>query len=443
MELSDAKHVTVIGSGLAGLAAARDLMRGGQRVTLLEASSDWGGLASSLQIEDHWVERFYHFVCRPDDALIRLSGELGLADQLQWTHTRTSFFYNDHLYSFGTPFDLLRFTAIPWMQRLRFGVHILASRYRSHWRWLDLIPAKPWLIENIGEQAYHVIWEPLLQVKFGAFAGEISAAWMWHRIWRVARSRRSLLEPEMFGYFKGGSAQLVQALLAELQASPNVDLQPGKPVHSIRVQDGKVSAVEAGGEVFETDAVLSTVALPTLEGLLPPQEGAYFQKLHQIRYIGVVCLVMRLDRSFSPNFWLNIHDPRIAFNGIIEYTNLNRHLRASGEHILYIPFYLPTSEERYRRPDAELLEEYITALRWVNPQFERAWIRDWWVFRSPHAQAVCGTNFTESIPAIRSPLNGLYLTDSTQFYPEDRTLSAAIRVGREAAGLILQDLAAC
>ncbi len=389
------------------------------------------------------MERFYHFICRPDHDLIELAGELGLGDRLHWGHTRTSFFYNGRTYSFGTPVDLLRFTAIPWQQRLRFGIHILASRYRSHWRWLDQIPAKPWLIENIGEQAYHVIWEPLLQVKFGEFAGQISAAWMWHRIWRVAHSRRSLLEPEMFGYFEGGSAALVKALVDELRACPAVEFRLGQPARSIQVQAGRVAGVETLAGEIGCDAALSTVALPVLDRLLPLNDDPYFQKLRQVRYIGVVCMVMRLDRSFSPNFWLNIHDPRVAFNGIIEYTNLNRHLRASGEHLLYIPFYLSTAEERYQRPDVELLEEYITALRCVNPAFDRSWIRDWWVFRSEHAQAVCKTDFTELIPAIRSPLAGLYVTDSTQFYPEDRTLSAAVRVGREAAGLIHEDLGPC
>src|SRR5213593_1388625 len=39
----------------------------------------------------------------------------------------------------GSP-EWLRFSVIPWTQRLRFGVHVLRSRYRSQWRRLDQIP---------------------------------------------------------------------------------------------------------------------------------------------------------------------------------------------------------------------------------------------------------------------------------------------------------------
>jgi hypothetical protein len=43
------------------------------------------------------------------------------------------------------------------------------------------------------------------------------------------------------------------------------------------------------------------------------------------------------------------------------------------------------------------------------------------------------------MPAHRSPVRGLYVTDSTQFYPEDRTISAAIEQGRKVAAMIVAD----
>ena len=67
-------------------------------------------------------------------------------------------------------------------------------------------------------------------------------------------------------------------------------------------------------------------------------------------------------------------------------------------------------------------------------------MKEWHVFRSKYAQAICTTNFAETVPTIRSPIKGLYVTDSAQFYPEDRTISAAIRQGRTAAGNIICDL---
>ena len=435
----NAKRVVVIGAGLTGLTAAYDLVRAGAHVTLIDSSAVLGGLAGSLSIAGQAVENFYHFICRSDDPLVPLIDELGLSARLHWRHTRTSFYHNGRLYSFGTPLDLLRFDAVPFMQRLRFGLHILRSRYRHNWRWLDEFPAKAWLIENIGEEAYNVIWHPLLRIKFGDYHDRISAAWIWHRIWRVAHSRSSLFGRETFGYLEQGSATVVNRLADWLQEQPNVTVRPSTHAQRIEVQDGGARSVGVDNERLACDAVISTVALPELNRLIPDQTAAYFQKVRQIKYIGVVCVLFRLKRPFSANFWLNINDPRIVFNGIIEQTNLNQHWRATGLNLIYVPFYLPTTEPRYQFSDEQLCAEYVDMLKLVNPGFDETWIADRWVSRAEYAQTICTTGFADLVPEHRTSIQGLYVADSTQFYPEDRTLSAAIQQGRRVAKLVQQD----
>lgn len=433
------KRVVVIGAGLTGLTAAYDLARAGAQVTLLDDNAVLGGLAGSLSIAGQAVENYYHFICRADHHLVQLVDELDLSAQLHWRHTRTSFYHNGRLYSFGTPIDLLRFDAVPFLQRMRFGLHILRSRYRHNWRWLDQFPAKAWLIENIGEEAYNVIWHPLLRIKFGEHYDRISAAWIWHRIWRVARSRRSLFGRESFGYLEEGSATLVNRLADWLQQQPNVTVRPHASAQQIDVQAGDVRGVIVDGERLTCDAVVSTGALPQLDRLVPGQTAAYFQKARQIQYIGVVCALFSLKRSFSPNFWLNTNDPRISFNGIIEQTNLNQQWRASGLNLIYVPFYLPITEPRYQFSDEQLCAEYAGMLKLINPAFDESWILERWVSRAPYAQAICTTGFANLMPEHRTPIRGLYVADSTQFYPEDRTLSAAVQQGRRIAGFIRDD----
>ena len=435
-------HVAVIGGGLAGLAASYDLVRAGHRVTLIEGAATFGGLASSVRLEGHPVERFYHFICRGDRHLRALVRELGLEARLHWHHTRTAFFHEGQTYRFGSPLDLLRFSAIPPLQRLRFGLHVMRSRYRRQWRELDGISAERWLVENVGEEAYRVIWYPLLKVKFGAYCDQISAAWIWHRVWRVARSRRHLLARETFGCLEHGTATLVDPLVDWLRQRPTADLRSGVRAGPLDVVDGRVRAVPIGEERLACDAVISTVAMPTLARLCPGRPEPYFANVRSIEYIGVVCMLLSLTRPFSENFWTNINDPRVSFNGIIEQTNLNQELRRAGVHVLYVPFYVATSEPRYSATPEALLAEYVAALRVLNPEFSESWVKEWHVFREPFAQPIFTTGFAERMPAHRTPVRGLYVTDSTQFYPEDRTISSAIEQGRTAAAMVLADGAA-
>jgi protoporphyrinogen oxidase len=433
------KRVVVVGGGLSGLTASYDLARAGHQVTLLETAADFGGLASSFKLENLPVERFYHFICRSDRHLVNLIAELGQERQLHWRKVHTAFYYAGRYYSFGTPLDLVRFSVVPWPQRVRFGMHVFQSRYRSKWRWLDQIPAKPWLIENVGEDAYRVIWEPLLKIKFGRHHEQISAAWIWHRIWRVATSRSSLVGRESFGYLEYGTATLVDRLVAWLRDRPNVQIRVGVRAQPLDISGGRVKQVTVGDAVIPCDAVISTAALPCLDRRVSGHSDEYFANIRSIEYIGVVCMLLSLKWRFSRSFWTNINDPRISFNGIIEQTNLNENLQEAGLNVVYIPFYLPTTEPRYSATDAELFNEYTAMLKLLNPAFDESWIKEWHVFRAPYAQPIFVTGFADRMPAHRSSIRGLYVTDSTQFYPEDRTISAAIAQGRKVAAMVMQD----
>ena len=93
------------------------------------------------------------------------------------------------------------------------------------------------------------------------------------------------------------------------------------------------------------DAVISTVALPALDRLVPGQTDPYFERARKVEYIGVVCMLLSLNRPFNKYFWTNINDPRISFNGIVEQSALNTNLRDRGVNVLYVPFYLPSAVE--------------------------------------------------------------------------------------------------
>ncbi len=436
-ELDKNKHVIIIGAGLSGLSAAYDLTRQGFRVTILEAAREIGGLASSIQVEGASIERFYHFICRNDADLLNLVHELDIGHKLHWRHVKTSYFHHGEMYGFATPFDLLRFKPIPFSQRIRFGLNIMHSRYRNEWHKLDKLAAKPWLIGQVGPQAYEVIWEPLLRAKFGDFHDQISGAWIWHRINRVARSRHRMWESDVFGYLENGTETVIDALLDNLRQSETFQLRTEARVQRIVIEDGRVKGVSLSptGEFIPSTFVVSTVALPQLLSFLPTVAG-YTDRLSSIEYVGVVCMLLQLNQQLTDSFWVNINDPRVSFNGIIEYTNLNPCPDWGKSHFVYVPYYLHPRDKRWTFGDDQLYEEYTTALQILKPEFDTSWVENWWVSRARYAQAICSVGFADMMPDHETPIRGLYLTDSTQYYPEDRTISAAIRLGRRVARLI-------
>ncbi len=216
------KQILIVGAGITGLTAAYHLLKSGLQVTVIESSDEIGGLASSISVSGVPTEKYYHFICRGDYELINFISELGLAEELHWKKGKTSYFVQNEMWPFNTPFDLMRFAPIPFAQKLRFGIRILQSQLKKEWGSLDKISAKEWLLKKFGPVVYFEIWDPLLRIKFGKFHEQVSAAWIWHRIHRVAKSRVSLLGGNVYGFLEQGCSTLFAKLLATVTTSDSV-----------------------------------------------------------------------------------------------------------------------------------------------------------------------------------------------------------------------------
>lgn len=418
--------VIIIGAGVTGLSAAYKLLKAGYSVKVIESGPETGGLAGTFTLEGKPVDRYYHFVCREDKALIDLSVELGLAGKLHWREAGTACYIGSRIHPFNTPVDLLRFSPVPFSQRIRLGIHALISQHRKRWKNLDQVPAKEWLIKHIGYDAYMAIWDPLLRIKFGAAHEKISAAWIWHRIHRVATSRERLMAGNVYGFFDQGCYTFLEGLVSAVSEFEESQIITSAKVIRIEAEDGKVSGVTLeSGETIAADAIISTLAVNDFLEITPAM-AEYSHGLKQIDYINVVCLVLHLKRPFTEHFWLNVNDPDISFNGIVEVTNLNPRPDMVDCHLAYIPFYVSDEDPHWRAADDSIFQECVNAMTKIDPEFHEGLIKDWLVFRDRNAQALCTVGFLSITPEFETPIKGLYMTDSSQYYPEDRNLSASV-----------------
>lgn len=428
------KHIAIIGAGISGLTAGYELSRLGYRVTVLEQLDDIGGLARSIPVGLGRLERYYHFICGGDDHLKELVAELGLGPKLHWVPGPTSYYVNGTLYPFTTPLDILRFAPLSLASRIRFGLHGTKARRFTDWRQIESLTAEEWLVSGMGRQAYETIWLPLLRMKFGDDAGQVSAPWIWHRIHRVITSRKSIFRPDDLGYLEGGSWTLLSALAERIEASGG-QLRMGEPARAIAERGGRVAGVETDAGLLEADAVISTVPLPALSILLPESAAGYRAELDAIPFLGVVCAMLRMDRSVTDVFWVNVNDARSPFSGFIEYTNLNPCPHLNGEAVAYIPLYLDVNDPRFTMPSAEFGERLVTGLETLFEGFDRSSVREVTITRDSYAQAFCPPGFADRIPHHAAPIPGLFVTDSTQLYPADRNLSGLIGLAQRASAL--------
>jgi protoporphyrinogen oxidase len=437
MSTSRPKHVVVIGGGFAGLSAAWELVRRGIRVTLCEADKEVGGLAGSFEVGGTRLEKFYHHWFTSDTHVVDLVRELGQEGQVVHRATRTGMYFAHRFFRLSTPLDVLRFTPLSVIARLRLGLLALRARRVRNWNELEHLTAEEWLIGLGGREVYDAVWKPLLQGKFGEYAGEISAVWFWNKL-KLRGGSRGKGGEEVLAYYKGGFAALA-GQIAEAISGNGGKIQLGSKVSGLLVWDGRVTGVRTQHGSIEADAVLATPALPIVADLVEAHVPAdYVSGLRRIQYLANICIVLELDRSLSETYWLNVNDPGFPFVGVIEHTNFEPAESYGGRRLVYLSKYLPESHELYRMPDEQVVRFCLQHLQRMFPAMKDDWVLAAHVWRARYSQPIVVRHYGSLIPPVETPLAGLYLSSMAQVYPEDRGTNYAIREGR-AAGRRIAD----
>ena len=343
---------------------------------------------------------------------------------MRWVRTRMGVFTGGRLHEWGDPIALLKFPGLSPIEKLRYGLMMFMATRRQTAGALERLSAKDWIKSWCGRRVYDAMWRPLFDLKFYEFADNISAAWLWTRIKRIGTSRKSLFHEEL-GYIDGGSETLVRALVDAIEKKGG-SVRLGASVTEVVVDSGRVKGVRSGDTVEAFDAVISTVPTPFVSKLIPELPGDVKRAYEAIRNIGVVCVVFKLRKSVTPNFWVNVFDPTMAIPGFVEFSRL----RPTGDTIVFVPYYMPTSSARWAQRNDELIDEAFGYLKRVNPSLTDSDRIDAAAGRLSHAQPVCPPGFAAMIPKVQTPIAGLQVADTCFYYPEDRGVSEGVRWAR-------------
>lgn len=421
------RRIAVLGAGPMGLAVAYQLALDGHRPVVFEADDRVGGMTASFDFNGLEIERYYHFHCISDHAFLQMLDELGLADKMRWVETHMGYWYQNRVQPWGNPVALLRFRGLGLVAKVRYGLHAFLCTRRTDWRPLDGVEAVGWIRRWVGEEAYEVLWRRLFELKFHDFTHGLSAAWIWSRIRRIGRSRYSLFR-EKLGYLEGGSTTLLAGMTQAITARGG-QIRLGTPVHRVMMAGGRVSGVAVAGGEEPFDTVISTVPLPYVPRLMPDLPEEIQAQYRARRNIAVVCVIAKLRRAVTGNFWLNTNDPDMDIPGIVEYSNL----RPLDHHLVYVPFYMPGEHPGYAEADDVFIAKVRRYLRKINPDLADDDFIDIRASRYRHAQPICDPGYLANLPPVALPVAGLWVADTSYYYPEDRGISESIGFGRNMA----------
>jgi len=426
------QRIAVLGAGPMGLAVAYQLVLDGHRPVVYEADDRVGGMTATFDFNGINIERYYHFHCISDHDYLQMLDELGLAAKMHWVETRMGYWYQGRLQSWGNPLALLKFRGLGLVAKFRYGLHAFLSTKRNDWKTLDHVEATGWIKRWVGNEAYEVLWRRLFDYKFYDYSNNLSAAWIWSRIRRIGRSRYSLFR-EKLGYLEGGSETLLQAMRVFIESNGG-EIRLKSPVRKVVIRKGKVEGLEVAGQIDDFEKIISTIPLPYVPRLMPDLPDDILKRFQSVNNIAVVCVIVKLRKALTGYFWLNTNDPEMDIPGLVEYTNL----RPLDQHIVYVPFYVPGEHPKFAEPDQVFLDKVRRYMKKINPELNDEDFIDLRASRYRFAQPICEPGFLDKLPPVSLPIEGLWLADTSYYYPEDRGISESIGFGRNMATMALR-----
>lgn len=428
----------MVGGGLSGLVVADRLLAGGHAVVVFERYAEPGGLVGTFETAGERLECFYHHLFTSDVDYVDLARDLGLASGLEWRPSRMGFFSRGRLWDFGTPASLFRFSPLGGVGRVQFVLSTLALRHRNDWRALEGETVAGWFRRNGYGSAYERVWGPLLAQKFGSRAEEVGLVWLWGKIALRTRSRDATGLGERLGYLRGSFGRCIEALASRV-AERGGEIRESRPVRVVSRDDSGFEVSFRGGtERF--DLVVSTVAVPELLRIFPGIPEELRVRWGKVTYAHALCAVLELDRPLSPYYWTNVGEVDMPFGGVIEQTNFVPAERYGGRCFVYLSDYVLPDDPKWRMRDEELWALYEPGLGRFSNEWGRAEILSRRLFRAEYAQPVVLPGWSALVPGIRTGISGLYSAAMAQVYPQDRGQNYAVRLARQAAAVVVEDL---
>ncbi len=294
----------VIGAGIAGLTAAYELVKAGERPTVLEPCPV-GGMISSLRTQGFTLERGPNvLVERPD--LMSLVHELGLTDRLRFPVVNP---YGQFVWFNGAarkvPAGLLEFMRSPLVSvGAKLALPVKAALPGVLKPQSEDESIERFFSRLIGKHAAHAMLDPVLKGIYGGNVDELSARTIFRGLWDAAVRGRSLVQymrerpkgskPRIF-VIEGGIQVLVDALWQRIH--PHVELVPEGARELVSLGPSLYRVITSSGRVLETDRCLVTLAGANLESLIESVGPHVARLVSNMRYASLTVVHLSAPRT--------------------------------------------------------------------------------------------------------------------------------------------------
>lgn len=442
--------VLILGAGLAGLTAARQLNQANHPLTVIEADDAIGGLARTIEYKGFRFDLGGHrFVTNnPDlDSYVRnLLGE----DCLCVPRTSKILLRNRYFDYPLRPLNAICSFGPAMTAMILFDY--LRQRIRARFVKTKPVSLQDWVISHFGKTLFDIYFRDYSEKVWGIDCQRIDMNWMEQRIQGLSLGqaiKKSLLPghgqqlatlTSRFLYPRLGIGQIADKLVAQVRLSNPV--HTGMRVLKVNHADFQINSVEVEQDgsrrVLHGSSIISTIPLPSLiRAMRPSPPVDVLAAASQLGSRDLLTVTLMINRpQITPHTWIYIPEKNIPFGRIHEPSNWSACLAPDGQTHLVVEYFCSRGDPTWDSSDETLTSntiDHLVALGLVN----RDEVFDSVIMRIANAYPLFEVGYSEHCRTIYDYLgkfSNLYTAGRAgmfRYYNMDHTMQAGMDAADE------------
>jgi protoporphyrinogen oxidase len=318
------RPAVAIGGGPAGLTAGYLLAKQDKPVIVLESTDQVGGIARTDVRDGYRFDlgghRFFTKVKEVDDLWHEIMKEEFLKRPRQ-----SRIYWNKKFLEYPLQgMDVIKKLGPVELTRVAFS-----------YLWAVIKPkgrednVEQWISNRFGKRLFNLFFKTYTEKVWGVPCSEIRAEWAAQRIkglsfFSAAKAAflgnrgnkiKSLIDE--FNYPRYGPGQMWEQMTADIKAHGG-EVRLNAPVTKLRIENGRVVEVVAGGETLRPSHVISSLPLRTTVGIAEPDApGEVRDAARGLRYRDLLTVLLVFEgQDLFPDNWIYIHEPGVQVGRI-------------------------------------------------------------------------------------------------------------------------------